>query len=455
MQLKSIIEKLTGQEIPFTQNEDALTKFDIDNLDLGYSQFNELLLYLGYDRINKAFFQFLCDGTTDFKNPKLTRLIDLDKWVTKCVEMSLRYYGNLKFAYQIFSSIKSENDFIDHVINFQPGDDTEFKSRHDPFFKIVKIPTEKTFFLGYMVQAEIKNGLKSNPTDEALLKMVEEMNSIIKTGNENHNAYLASDHLDVYVATSMRHKHEFIFISRTTDFIFNELSLKDLNIRWFDPTQAYCSERIDKGISEALMLKRAKCTIYLAQESDTLGKDSELASTLAQGKTVIAYVPLGDKDYVDNLITDLESLYPLLLKKELIIEQLKIFDPELCWTDNKLRSIIDDHGNDYEYVLDLLYKSVKKKYDSRAKTLKDLHPLGIQVNLQTGVANGVIVTQDLSECAQLVRKVLLKELEFIVDTERLERGNYVYLKESITKSIYRVASGDPLLTNTFWNYYIN
>jgi hypothetical protein len=50
------------------------------------------------------------------------------------------------------------------------------------------------------------------------------------------------------------------------------------------PTQAYCSDRIDKGIAEALMLKRAQCTIYLAQESDTLGKDSELASTLAQGK---------------------------------------------------------------------------------------------------------------------------------------------------------------------------
>ena len=57
-----------------------------------------------------------------------------------------------------------------------------------------------------------------------------------------------------------------------------------------DAVLKYCEDRIDKGLSEALMLKRAKCTLFLAQESDTLGKDSELASTLAQGKPVIAYV---------------------------------------------------------------------------------------------------------------------------------------------------------------------
>ena len=44
------------------------------------------------------------------------------------------------------------------------------------------------------------------------------------------------------------------------------------------------------------MLKRACCTVYSVQDTDTLGKDSELASTLAQGKPVIAYVPDMDAD---------------------------------------------------------------------------------------------------------------------------------------------------------------
>lgn len=42
------------------------------------------------------------------------------------------------------------------------------------------------------------------------------------------------------------------------------------------------------------MLKRARCTIYMAQETDTFGKDSELATTLAQGKPVIVFCP-GDQ----------------------------------------------------------------------------------------------------------------------------------------------------------------
>ena len=38
------------------------------------------------------------------------------------------------------------------------------------------------------------------------------------------------------------------------------------------------------------MLRRASVTIYMTQDIDTLGKDSELAATLAQGNIVIAYV---------------------------------------------------------------------------------------------------------------------------------------------------------------------
>ena len=147
------------------------------------------------------------------------------------------------------------------------------------------------------------------------------------------------------------------------------------------------------------MLRRAKCTIYLAQESDTLGKDSELASTLAQGKTVIAYVPLGNKQYVDKLLEDLQDINLGESRKQIILNQLKVFNPELCWTDSKLRSYIDDKTATEVVGLDLLYMAAQHKYDERARTLKDTHPLGIQVNLDSGVANGVIVTRDIAECA--------------------------------------------------------
>jgi hypothetical protein len=35
---------------------------------LVYSQFNELLLLLGYDRVSASFFQLLVDGSTEYKS---------------------------------------------------------------------------------------------------------------------------------------------------------------------------------------------------------------------------------------------------------------------------------------------------------------------------------------------------------------------------------------------------
>ena len=73
--------------------------------------------------------------------------------------------------------------------------------------------------------------------------------------------------------------------------VFSDPAVKDLRLRYFDPTISYADDRITKGLVEMLMLRRASVTIYTASREDTLGKDSELAATLAQGKAVIAYVP--------------------------------------------------------------------------------------------------------------------------------------------------------------------
>ena len=160
--------------------------------------------------------------------------------------------------------------------------------------------------------------------------LFKEMGEYLKIGKRNHIAYLSSDHLDVYVATSMRLEHEYIFVNRFVSNVFSKEILAKLKIRWFDPTQAYCDDRIDKGLSEALMLKRAKCTLYLVQESDTFGKDSELASTLAQGKPVVAYVPNGNRKYVDDLLSNLCKLNPDKAPIDIILEQLEVFKPSLA-----------------------------------------------------------------------------------------------------------------------------
>src|SRR5688500_16291467 len=121
----------------------------------------------------------------------------------------------------------------------------------------------------------------------------------------------------------MRERHEYLQISELGRKIFEHPRLRDLKLRWFDPTQAYCADRVDKGLAEALMLKRAKCTLYFAQETDTLGKDSELASTLAQGKPVIAFVPEPGDDYVDTILARLRGAYPGRDDLSLLLDQLR------------------------------------------------------------------------------------------------------------------------------------
>ena len=67
-QLKRLIVDLTGQEASSDSPiiEKAVHFLD-DGHGLGMSQFNELLLLLGFDRIRPAFFQYLVDGTAELK----------------------------------------------------------------------------------------------------------------------------------------------------------------------------------------------------------------------------------------------------------------------------------------------------------------------------------------------------------------------------------------------------
>ena len=112
-----------------------------------------------------------------------------------------------------------------------------------------------------------------------------------ETGLRNLSQYLAADHMDVYVATSMRTQADFVSVNRFVGEIFEHDEVKALRLRYFNPTQSFIEDRVAKGLVEALMLRRSAATIYLAQKSDSFGKDSEASVALGQGKPVIVYVP--------------------------------------------------------------------------------------------------------------------------------------------------------------------
>jgi hypothetical protein len=111
-----------------------------------------------------------------------------------------------------------------------------------------------------------------------------------KAALDNTRYYLSmlSD-LDVYVATSMRSRKDFRSMAETCERIFSDARLKEMNLRYFDPTLSAAGGHEDKGLIECLMVKCAKVLVYSAGEKESYGKDAEAAMALSLGKPVIFY----------------------------------------------------------------------------------------------------------------------------------------------------------------------
>lgn len=95
--------------------------------------------------------------------------------------------------------------------------------------------------------------------------------------------------LDVYVATSMRNRSDFREMANTCEKIFSDARLRDLQLRYFDPTLSAAAGHEDKGLIECLMVKCAKVLVYCAGEKESYGKDAEAAMALSLGKPVIFF----------------------------------------------------------------------------------------------------------------------------------------------------------------------
>ena len=273
-----------------TNTQDPLTGIRVfPSTGIGHSQLNELLLSLHLDRTTEDFFDHV------FHGPVVATFEMFRECIQKFRITAILHYGNIKFAFKRLSQMtKAEMEMeIGRPDPTQVRD--RYTGRHDPLVGIKRIEAKDTYYLGYLIDDELRNNKRLlEAAGKPTAKLNEQEHRCVelrKTGEFNHHCYLDYDHMDVYVATWMRDKSDFWNVSRFVSEVFGKPEIAELKLRYFDPTQAYCRYQIDKGLSEALMLKRAQCAIYMAGESDTLGKDPELAATLAQGKPVIAYVP--------------------------------------------------------------------------------------------------------------------------------------------------------------------
>jgi hypothetical protein len=456
-----------------------------------YERFNELLLLLEQDRVSEPFYRFF------FSETKPLKLEQLASSIVKFRGYAMLCYGDFRFAYKCLSA-KNEAELRSCLYPFygQPSVvAARYRSRPSGALRIDRIPHDKTWCLGYIAGIKrdkestlVAEMLQASPNDIEIRKVAEiyqalgdEISEMRLRGLRNTDVYLTWDFMDVYVATSMRKRWEFEDVAQFVVDLFADQRLRALNLRYFDPTQSDCTSRIDKGLVEALMLKRASCTLYLVQESDTLGKDSELASTLAQGKPVIAFVP--DLD-AENYAKKIRSL-PLeffkirfrVLEAEGVFDETDLktklsgADPDFVDTVNSFLNEIKTFAEtnpltlwearqlefkkaalSFHRVCKILAIAEKYNFDKRATILKNVHPLSLQVHLESGVANGVLVVRTLEQCAEVLHNLLTNSLSFTIEAD--DRSKCTVLRERISQSPFRAVTKHEKLANSFWNFYL-
>lgn len=346
------------------------------------------------------------------------------------------------------------------------------------------------------------------PLDEKDIARMAETQAIA-LNNLTH--YLASDYLDVYVATSMRNDADFVSVNEFVGKLFRRDELKVLKLRYFNPTQSWIEDRVAKGLVEALMLKRAQYTIYMAQKEDTFGKDSEASVSLGQGKPVIVYVPklvvemagidtellwqmkredlintlvregtADDKDYDESVDKEALASRLLTVRLETLSADNLADAARKCWADFDLygeeqRILADTRAEGekrrdaYRKWLDSVVKgpsalnpsaetvrdfiqilvSIAARFERRAQVFREIHPLALQVILSTGVLNGILVCRSVETCALILRGLIENNLEYHPDNDDV---NY-RLIEKISGSTVRVISRNQMISNSFMTHY--
>lgn len=174
---------------------------------------------------------------------------------------------------------------------------------------------------------------------------------------ENTNLYLSLvNDLDVYVATSMRTKENFIEMANFCEQVFKSSELSEFNLRYFDPTMSAADSHEDKGLIECLMVKSARMLIYSTGEKDSYGKDVEAAMALCLGKPTIFYCKEGGR------ASFFRNVHPL---SRLVNFETGVADGVIvCETEHEVVNIIKRiFTNTMEYRIDRKKGDDKKDRD--------------------------------------------------------------------------------------------
>lgn len=390
--------KLTERPLPRTKEYREVLDTVVlprGRLRLYRDDFNKLLLCCDKNIVSQGFFDYF------FQREPLTSIKEFEEGIDRFRTKAMLVYGNLQFAFRVLREVANSDSLHDFMRGqrHEEIDQADFMTRPD-YPGIEAIDGEERWMLGQIAYDEeihrLSKALPAKEFGQRKREIEQRCPRVRQVGKANLRRYLTLDLLDVYVATSMRLKEDFTRVATFVDEVFESLPLRELKLRYFDPTLSFSDDPRSTALVECLMLKRAAVTVYHAGERDTFGKDCELATTLAQGKPVVVYV-----------------------------EKAKIDDARF------------------------------EDLEARAKSFDERHPLSLQVNVNTGVAHGVMVVRTPEDCAHLLYDILLGQLSTVIrqDPSRSHMVLRLNRKKYNSDSVIRIVTRDLLLSRAFWNYY--
>lgn len=86
----------------------------------------------------------------------------------------------------------------------------------------------------------------------------------------------------------------------------------------------------------------------------------------------------------------------------------------------------------------------------RHRFYRDVHPLSRLIEFETGIAVGAMVTDNLGDVSELIYRLFENRMAYYLEQSK---PGFLRLKETLTDSVVRLQTNDPLLTETFWNHY--
>lgn len=250
------------------------------NIQKGFEE----LADLSYDELVSIFKKYTVNTDQIKSRGKTLKFNMIDK--------SDRYLIS-EMACKTFANINSANGLREKLI----------LSYREAVNRGVKRPTLRSLLDGTYVPNEndqfslfsMHDHLKDRINDEAeLIKKADDLYNRFMSAHDNAlkntELYLSlANDLDVYVATSMRTKLDFLDMANFCEKVFKSEELKEYDLRYFDPTMSAADSHEDKGLIECLMVKSARILIYSTGDKDSYGKDAEATMALCLGKPTIFF----------------------------------------------------------------------------------------------------------------------------------------------------------------------